>query len=539
MEDLSTQINGRIDGVVTLQQYIANDNSRSRNGEGSSGRSNHQLARLSKIEFPKFEGEDVTGWLYRCRQFFTVDRIEEDDKVKIASIHMLGKALKDPLAELKNLRQTGTLQEYYDEFERLLNKVKISNKHAISLFLAGLQKEIELQVRIFKPRTLEDAFCLAKLQDDTLAVAKRRYTPLLSTPRTASASYNVTKSPASYINKNVASPAAHTQLVSPSSGYNTTQRFNSRRLTQKELDEKRSKGLCFVCDQKYMPGHKCSGQVYSLEVICEDESGDTQEGDEFSDAMDTYANDTPQISLSALTGTSTYQTMRITGHIRNQGVHILIDSGSTHNFLDSNMAKRIGCQLKDIDPMHVIVPGGHKIITTKSCSVEWKLSDALFVSNMVVIPLGGVIWKVELRGTRKPIVQWADVKKMIKSLSQNQAQLSSMFLYVYPVTLCQLSTSDQSEPKDLQQDDRLTSLLTAFEDVFATPTELPPPRAHDHMIPLKEGTQAINVRPYRHPPAQKNAIEEMVGELLGTGVIRPSQSPFYAPIVMVMKKDGS
>ncbi|GJU14592.1 putative mitochondrial protein [Tanacetum coccineum] len=52
-------------------------------------------------------------------------------------------------------------------------------------------------------------------------------------------------------------------------------------------------------------------------------------------------------------------------------------------------------------------------------------------------------------------------------------------------------------------------------------------------------TPPINVRPYRHPPNQKDAIEGMVKELMDSGVIRASQSPFSSPIVMVKKKDGT
>ncbi|XP_071700601.1 uncharacterized protein [Rutidosis leptorrhynchoides] len=541
-----------------------------------------------------------------CKQFFSVDKIEKEDKVRIASIHMLGKALiwhqnyvkihgedvewnlyeeailkrfgtsiEDPLADLKNLRQTGSIQVYYDEFEKLLIKVDISLEQAISLFLAGLQKEIELQVRMFRPKSLEDAFGLAKLQEDTIATTKRRYSSLLPTPKTVNNTYSKSTTYTPYttsVNKNVTTPHTTTQLALPSPTY--TSRNNSRKLTHKELEEKRLKGLCFYCDQKYVPGHKCSGQVFSLDVIGEgcmnDDSVGTEleENEHFSDANDTYLDETPQISLNALTGTSAYQTMRITGHVKKQRVHILIDSGSTHNFLDIEMAKRLGCQLKDIAPVQVMVPGGHKITTTKFCNFEWRLSDAVFNSSMVVIPLGGcdmvlgiqwlstlgeIRWnfeklvmtfshnnrKVELRCTKKPLTQWIEGRKMVKSLGQHQAQLSSMFLYVYPVALCNMTVDKVDNNDKGKIHPRIELLLSQFEDIFAAPTELPPRRAHDHRIPLKEGTQPINVRPYRHPPTQKNSIEEMVGELLGTGVIRPSQSPFSAPIVMVKKKHGS
>nr|GEV60360.1 retrovirus-related Pol polyprotein from transposon 297 family [Tanacetum cinerariifolium] len=85
----------------------------------------------------------------------------------------------------------------------------------------------------------------------------------------------------------------------------------------------------------------------------------------------------------------------------------------------------------------------------------------------------------------------------------------------------------------------LSELLEEFKVVFALPTTLPPQRHLDHRIPLKEGSIPINIRPYKHPPSQKDAIESMVQELLDSKVIRPSNSPFSSPIVMVKKKHGT
>ncbi|GKC64856.1 hypothetical protein Tco_1097454, partial [Tanacetum coccineum] len=87
---------------------------------------------------------------------------------------------------------------------------------------------------------------------------------------------------------------------------------------------------------------------------------------------------------------------------------------------------------------------------------------------------------------------------------------------------------------------RLTAqVLTQFDEVFEVPKGLPPQRSHDHQIPLMQNTPPINVRPYRHPPNQKDAIEGMVKELMDSRVIRASQSPFSSPIVMVKKKNGT
>ncbi|GJT64937.1 hypothetical protein Tco_1016417 [Tanacetum coccineum] len=86
-------------------------------------------------------------------------------------------------------------------------------------------------------------------------------------------------------------------------------------------------------------------------------------------------------------------------------------------------------------------------------------------------------------------------------------------------------------------DDCLQEVIEGFKDVFKVPKQLPPARSHDHKIPLLHGTQPINIRPYRHPYVQKDAIESMVKELLESGVIMHSQSLF--PSLVVMKCKGN
>jgi hypothetical protein len=89
-------------------------------------------------------------------------------------------------------------------------------------------------------------------------------------------------------------------------------------------------------------------------------------------------------------------------------------------------------------------------------------------------------------------------------------------------------------PQDIQ------SILSKHQVVFPTPHGIPPfCGVHDHSIPLVPGSLPPNIHPYRHPFSQKNEIEKMVQELLNTGVIHPSMSPYSSPVVMVMKKEGS
>jgi hypothetical protein len=75
-----------------------------------------------------------------------------------------------------------------------------------------------------------------------------------------------------------------------------------------------------------------------------------------------------------------------------------------------------------------------------------------------------------------------------------------------------------------------------FEDI---PRDIPPTRDHDHAIHLIPRSVPPNIRPYIYPYAQKSEIEHMVEEMLGAEIIRPSQSSYFAPVLMVLKKEGS
>ena len=78
-------------------------------------------------------------------------------------------------------------------------------------------------------------------------------------------------------------------------------------------------------------------------------------------------------------------------------------------------------------------------------------------------------------------------------------------------------------------------LLAEFTDVFAEPVGLPPPRPFDHRIHLLPSTPPVAVRPYRYPQLLKDEIEKQCDDMLRQGIIRPSTSPFSAPVLLVRK----
>jgi hypothetical protein len=136
--------------------------------------------------------------------------------------------------------------------------------------------------------------------------------------------------------------------------------------------------------------------------------------------------------------------------------------------------------------------------------------------------------EIESRGiTGKPgkVISSNGMKKLLKKAHQGViAQLCSLYV----------KTSKPSIPLDLQ------GIIDNHSKVFEyIPKGLPPTRNHDHDIHLIPRSVPPNIKPYRYPYAQKSEIERMVKEMLEVGIIRPSQSSYYAPVVMVFKKYGS
>ena len=81
-------------------------------------------------------------------------------------------------------------------------------------------------------------------------------------------------------------------------------------------------------------------------------------------------------------------------------------------------------------------------------------------------------------------------------------------------------------------------LLKKIVHLFEISKFLPPYRLFDHKIHLSPGSKPVNVRPYRYPHYQKDEMEKLVKEMMEQGVIRPSQSPFSSPVLLV-KKNGT
>ena len=88
--------------------------------------------------------------------------------------------------------------------------------------------------------------------------------------------------------------------------------------------------------------------------------------------------------------------------------------------------------------------------------------------------------------------------------------------------------------------DELQRIIAEYRDVFPDklPEGAPPSRSVTISIEVSPGSEPANRTPYRLRPAEQDELEEQVRDLLGQGLIRPSQSPYGAPALFVPKKDG-
>jgi hypothetical protein len=166
-----------------------------------------------------------------------------------------------------------------------------------------------------------------------------------------------------------------------------------------------------------------------------------------------------------------------------------------------------------------------------------------FHSTFKVIPLGsfdiilGMDWLEAFSPMR---VNWKDKWMSIPygsgfRLLQGRSSIDSdsSLLQLFSISSVESAAAVSPVPPQVQE------LLDEFSSLFAEPSTLPPRRNCDHSIPLVPGAQPVSIRQYRYSPKLKTEIENQVSELLKTGMIRPSSSPYSSPVLLVRKKDKS
>jgi hypothetical protein len=167
-------------------------------------------------------------------------------------------------------------------------------------------------------------------------------------------------------------------------------------------------------------------------------------------------------------------TMQIYVFINDTTLHALLDSGSTHNFVDSEVVSRAGIVFPAQRSLRVVVANGDHVASSGCCrNLKISIADEDFIIDCYGLALGsyemvlGVQWLASLG----PIL-WDFGKQSMSFVRNGRA----------------IRWSASSSPSQLDPSvafgttDVLEELLRHFSVLFVEPMSLPPVRHHSHQF---------------------------------------------------------
>ena len=178
-------------------------------------------------------------------------------------------------------------------------------------------------------------------------------------------------------------------------------RIPIKRISPAQMEERKKKGLCYNCDDKWGPGHKCkSAKIFLLEgieLVPDSQSRvkitelEEEVGSPINDGQNTSTNsEEVEITLYALIGTPTLGTMRIRGKINGVSLVVLLDTGSTHNFIDAALVPSLHLLVDQSQTLEVKVASGAMVRTQGFCDqVPICIQREEFSIQYHVVPLRG------------------------------------------------------------------------------------------------------------------------------------------------------
>ncbi|KAJ4789708.1 polyprotein [Rhynchospora pubera] len=543
---------------------------------------------LPRTDFPTFDGNDPADWLLKSEYYFDIYQIPHNYKTRLAVLSFVGEAsiwygsfrlgidnppwellveevfarfsqnaTQELVGELKRVQHTGKVMDYIKQFDHVRAKLMrqkpyIPTDFYVACFIEGLREDIKAMVTVLNPKNLNDSYKIANQYEMAADSQAKR---LKFAPK-----------PLTFTNNQRGKEVGEKVVVpynkggrnwQPSWKYATEPSGDRRGET---FEQKKALGLCHRCDEKWHPGHKCAiRNVHLLKDMEEDVEEEVY--DECTEELDEDVVEETIISLFSAKDTSKVKNMKFKGMVGKIPVCALVDSGSTHSFVNPSILQGQRFTITKNTPMAVVVASGHKMITEAACNaLKFSIQGHEFEKDMRVLDVKGydlILGLDWLRDMGPMVVDWSkgclafkkDNKDIKLQVCEEVAEVRMCQGYVdieqerkkgHEVILAHLFHVDSLEDKARHEvSPEIGQVLVQYRDVFEEPNELPPHRKVDHQIPLLPNTNPINQRPYRHSYFQKLEIEKIVSELLKNGFIQPSSSPFASPVLLVKKKDNS
>ncbi|GAU51873.1 hypothetical protein TSUD_416580 [Trifolium subterraneum] len=222
----------------------------------------------------------------------------------------------------------------------------------------------------------------------------------------------------------------------------------------------------------------------------------------------------------------------------------IIDTGATHSFISMDCMKRLNIPVYEMTGcMNIETPASGSVITRLVCrNCPVSVFGRHFGMDLVCIPLSGI-----------------DVIFGMNWLVFNQVHINCCEkTVIFPKSEGSLPLMNGEELKESLNDHgelfmvfgslkleggaKLEEIpvVREFSDVFPEDiSDLPPEREVEFGIDLVPGTSLISMAPYRMSASELNELKKQLEELLEKKFIRPSVSPWGAPVLLVKKKEGS
>lgn len=333
------------------------------------------------------------------------------------------------------------------------------------------------------------------------------------------------------------------------------------------MQARRAKGLCFNYDERFHTGHRCKPQFLLL-------MGDEDEN-ELLFISDPIAcpNTPPDPSPSLLSSHKPNNTPNSDLDTKNFHLSLQAVTGhpSPHKIIQPRIASFLNLTVQLLSSFSVMVGNGEHLHYSGFCSfVPLTVETHKFPISLYVFPIQGadvvlgVQWLqtlspfvfdftipsmsfyhnnslLTITGSRNATISHASFHQLTRMLTTHSIDsvhcISMLPSKITKVSLLTLTPIDDNA--SLLPHPDIQKLLHKYQVVFSTPQGLPPPRPHDHHIHLRQSANPINIKPYRYPHYQKEAMTILISEMLRDEIIRPSTSPYSSPVLLVKKKDGT
>ncbi|XP_026398743.1 uncharacterized protein LOC113294565 [Papaver somniferum] len=423
-----------------------------------------KFSRHSKIDFPRFDGNNPRGWIRKCERYFQLNMVVDTHKVDLASIHLDGRAdswFLDYQEGKPILEWSRFASDICFHFEDIASDNYVGSFNKLSQ--------------------------LTTVEEHVLS-------PLTTPP----------KPPFSNSKPFVTLPPTPTKLENSLPPI--------KRLTPAQMKVRKEKVLCYNCDEFYKHVHICKTQKLFMLVASKDNSSPSsvEELEDDNASPPSSSLDSPmEISLHALTGLVTHNTIIVPGHLQSRDIFILIDTGSTQSFVDAELAEQQQLPVSPTGHMLVTVANGDTTINKYFCpNLAWNMQGYDFVSDLRILPLGGcdmvfgVDWlnqlgdiifnlaelgisffyqgqHITLQGSSSlPTCNMISGNNFLQFLKDNTPAFIGQFFSISAVPLELIHPG-------------IATVVESFSDVFYSPTSLPPQRVLDHKIPLKPNSEPL------------------------------------------------